>query len=66
MSLFDINNFLENYQQYLCLWDKSLSEYKGRVKRDQAEEALFNTTGLANIKVLRSKIRSISGAYNNE
>ncbi|CAH1101633.1 unnamed protein product [Psylliodes chrysocephalus] len=64
MSSFDILTFLECYQQYPCLWDKSISEYKDRNKRDQAEEAFLNIFKLEN--VLRVKIRSIRGTYNNE
>lgn len=66
MSSFNITKFLESYQQYPCLWDKSLPEYKDRLKRDQAEDNLLNITGLSDKKSLRSKIRSIRGAYNNE
>lgn len=62
----DILTFLECYQQYSCLWDKSIPEYKDRNKRDQAEEALLNIFKLENVKALRMKIRSIRGTYNNE
>lgn len=66
MSSFDVIKFLESYQQHPCLWDKSLPEYKDRSRRDQAEDELLKITGLENIKALRSKVRSIRGAYNNE
>lgn len=32
---FNISKFLEEYQRYSCLWDKSIEEYKCRVKRDR-------------------------------
>lgn len=66
MSYFDVLKFLESYQQHPCLWDKSLPEYKDRLRRNQAEEELLRISGLENIKALRSKVRSIRGAYNNE
>jgi len=66
MSNFDVLKFLELYQQHPCLYDKSLPEYKDRLKRNQAEDDLLNSSGLGSIKDLRCKVRSIRGAYNNE
>lgn len=62
----DILDFLEYYQQYPCLWDKSSPDYKNRQMRDEAERVLLELAGFENVKTLRAKIRSIRGTYNNE
>lgn len=62
----DILEFLEHYQQYPCLWDKSSSHYKNRQMRDEAERVLMEVSGIEDVKVLRAKMRSIRGTYNNE
>lgn len=56
---FDVLEFLEEYQKYPCLWDKSLDEYRNRVKRDHAEEMLLQFSKMPTIKELRQKIRNI-------
>ncbi|KAF0739506.1 MADF domain-containing protein, partial [Aphis craccivora] len=58
--------FLEEYQKYPCLWDKSLDEYRNRVKRDHAEEMLLQFSKMPTIKELRQKIRNIRCTYNQE
>lgn len=62
----DITVFLEYYRQYPCLWDKSDPQYKNRQKRDEAEDILMQLCGTEDAKVIRAKIRSIRGTYNNE
>lgn len=56
---FDVLKFLEDYQKYPCLWDKSLNEYRSRVKRGHAEEILLQFSKMPTIKELRQKIRNI-------
>lgn len=66
MSSFDVLMFLEHYQQYPCLWDKTSADYKNRQKRGDAEAALLKIIEVDNLKALRAKIKSIRGTYNNE
>lgn len=66
MNRFDIIHFIEEYERFPCLWNKADPAYRNRVKRDAAEQQLLPSSGLANIKELRAKIRSIRGTYNQE
>ncbi|CAI6354101.1 unnamed protein product [Macrosiphum euphorbiae] len=64
---FNTIEFLEEYQRYPCLWDKSMPDFKNRIKRDHAEEQLLKiTSGINNVKELRQKIRNIRCTYNQE
>jgi len=56
---FNTMHFLEEYQRYPCLSDKSIEEYKSREKRDFAEECLMESLQINDVKLLRQKIRSI-------
>jgi hypothetical protein len=66
MAAFVILVFLEDYHQYPYLWDKSLPDFKNRQKRDEAESAVLEVSGVGSVKALRAKIRSIRGTFNNE
>jgi hypothetical protein len=48
------------------LWDKSLPDFKNRQKRDEAESALLEVSGVGSVKALRAKIRTIRGTFINE
>lgn len=61
---FNTIEFLEEYQRYPCLWDKSMPDFKNRIKRDHAEEQLLKiTSGINNVKELRQKIRNIRSVF---
>jgi len=64
--VFDTINFLRHYEQHPCLWDKTIPDFRNRLKRNTAEEKLLPISGLSNRKELRAKIRSIRGTYNQE
>jgi hypothetical protein len=66
LKTFDVFKFLENYQMYPCLWDRSHQDYKSRLKRESAEEELLPLSGFPSVKELRAKIRSLRGTYNQE
>lgn len=63
---FNTYEFLEEYQKHSCLWLKSNPEFENRSKRDAAEATLLEVSGFSSIKLLRGKIRSIRGTYNQE
>jgi len=50
---FNTMYFLEEYQRYPCLWDKSSKDYKNRGKRDFAEENLMESLKINDVKLLR-------------
>jgi len=56
---FDISEFIEEYQKHHCLWDKSLDDYRNRVKRDHTEELVLQFFKISTLKELIQKIRSI-------
>lgn len=63
---FNIIEFLEEYQRYPCLWDKSIADFSNRVKRDHASAQLLQVTsisGIGNVKELRQKIRNIWSVF---
>jgi len=61
---FNTIEFLEEYQRYPCLWDKSMPEFSNRIKRDHAEEQLLQiTSSINNVKELRQKIRNIRSVF---
>lgn len=63
---FDITGFLEEYQKHPCLWDKTIHEYRNRIKCDYAEKCLLQVSNMAGIKELKRKIRNIRCRYNQE
>jgi len=56
---FNTIHFVEEYQRYPCLWDKSNEDYKIRGKRDFAEESLMESLQINDVKLHSQKIRSI-------
>lgn len=66
LSNFDIVPFLNEYEKFPCLWNKSHIDFKDKIARNGAEQHLMQVTGVTNAIALRKKIRSVRGTYNNE
>lgn len=69
-SIEAIIKFLEAYEQYPCLWNNKLSDYKDRNKRDEALRRIVRimSDSVSNFDVnsAKAKIRSIRNAYTLE
>lgn len=54
---FNVFEFLKEYQNYPCLWDKSHNNYKIKAERNSALQMILPISGLADINELKRKIR---------
>ncbi|KAI5642828.1 alcohol dehydrogenase transcription factor myb/SANT-like domain-containing protein [Phthorimaea operculella] len=63
---FDILEFLAEYKELPCLWDRSHPLFKDRKERLKCEEILGEKLSIRDLYVLRRKIRSVRGTYNTE
>ena len=65
-----LNDFIEAYRQYPCLWKVTSDEYRDRNKRDEALNNLLlmtrETIPGADIKFLKNRIESLKQSFRRE